>query len=82
MWIRAGGGEVQTDLVGHGGDEGPTEVLGVKLTEGWSWARSSKPAGCGLRERWGGGELALLPRLLAGSRWWPSSVERPGCGAR
>jgi hypothetical protein len=46
MWIRAGGGEVQTDLVGHGGDEGPAEVLGVKLIEGWSWARSSKPAGC------------------------------------
>jgi hypothetical protein len=62
MWIRAGGGEVQTNLVGHGGDEGSAEVLGVKLTEGWSWARSSKPAGCGLRERWGGGELALHPR--------------------
>jgi hypothetical protein len=36
MWIGAGGGEVQTDLVGHRGDEGLTEVLGVKLAEDWS----------------------------------------------
>jgi hypothetical protein len=36
---KSRGGEVQTDLVGHGGDEGPAEVIGVKLTKGWSWAR-------------------------------------------